>query len=77
MTYNTLVSSNATNGLNTSPLYLNANNVTSNVNVNIGGSNSFIQKTDKYVPHLLMKDLRKPHYMLVGRRMRRRRGEMR
>lgn len=32
----TLVSSNANNALNTGPLYLNANNVTSNVNVNIG-----------------------------------------
>lgn len=31
----TLVGSNTNNGLNTSPLYLNTNNVATNVNVNI------------------------------------------
>lgn len=58
------MSSNANNGLNASPLYLNANNVTSNVNVNIGDTNS-LNKYRKAVPHLLMKNKKTPLY--VGR----------
>lgn len=58
------MSSNTNNGLNTSPLYLNANNVTSNVNVNIGDTNS-LTKYRISVPHLLMKNKKIPVY--VGR----------
>ena len=61
---NTIVGSNANNGLNAGPLYLNLNNVTTNSNVNIGTGN-LINKIALAVPTHMVKYIKTP--IRIGR----------
>ena len=59
----TIVGSNANNGLNAGPLYLNGNNATSNVNANIGtGIHLTIYKQQQLGFTSLAKTMAKTNY---------------